>query len=223
MANVKNNASTQETRRRLLVAAGEVFAEKGLHAATTKEITDRAGVNMAAVNYHYQDKFELYSAVIRHIVDEAPQLLPHPADSGSPADRLRAYVRALMHIVLTRDVPAWKLILISRELAQPTASFEYMMERFTAPLLDQLRPIIRDLLGPDASTDDIELHVASVVGQCFYYPHHREMIARVQPSLSQFAARNPQHVADHITDVVLNGCLRTHHAAGTPLRQMIEE
>ena len=59
MANVKNNAAAQETRRRLLAAAGEVFAEAGFHAATVKVITDRAGASVAAVNYHFRDKAEL--------------------------------------------------------------------------------------------------------------------------------------------------------------------
>ena len=53
-----------ETRRRLLDAAGEVFAEKGFAKATVREICQKAEANIAAVNYHFGDKEKLYAAVL---------------------------------------------------------------------------------------------------------------------------------------------------------------
>src|ERR1700742_1823513 len=94
MANVKNNSASQETQRRLLLAAGEIFAERGYHAATIKEITDRAGASLASVNYHFRDKAELYSAVLRRIGEECLEIIP-PKDAltGDAATRLRQFIR----------------------------------------------------------------------------------------------------------------------------------
>src|ERR1700688_16280 len=61
------------TRSKLLHAAGEVFAEAGYHAATVREISRRAGANVAAVNYHFGDKLELYTAVLRETM-QGPSL-----------------------------------------------------------------------------------------------------------------------------------------------------
>ncbi len=47
------------TRNRILQAAERLFAEKGVENATLKMVTQEAGVNLAAVNYHFGSKDEL--------------------------------------------------------------------------------------------------------------------------------------------------------------------
>ena len=53
-----------ETNGRLLAAATEVFADVGYRAATLREICRRGNANIAAVNYHFRDKEQLYMAVL---------------------------------------------------------------------------------------------------------------------------------------------------------------
>ena len=54
-----------QTRARLLDAAAALFAEQGFHGTTVREIADRAGVNLAAGNYHFGSKRALYLEVLR--------------------------------------------------------------------------------------------------------------------------------------------------------------
>ena len=53
------------TKSRLLEGAGEEFAEKGFELARVRAICDRAGANLAAINYHFGDKEHLYVEVLR--------------------------------------------------------------------------------------------------------------------------------------------------------------
>ena len=53
------------SRQRLLAAAGEVFAEKGLKGGTVREICTRAEANLAAVNYYFRSKEELYEEIVK--------------------------------------------------------------------------------------------------------------------------------------------------------------
>ena len=46
-------ASEEKTRDKILSAAGEVFAEQGFEGATIRAITERAGVNVAAVTLSF--------------------------------------------------------------------------------------------------------------------------------------------------------------------------
>lgn len=60
----------KSTRERILEAAEVVFLEKGYAAASVRDITQRAQVNVAAVNYHFGTKEDLVLALIRSYTDE---------------------------------------------------------------------------------------------------------------------------------------------------------
>ena len=50
---------SEATRARLLKAAESLFAEKGCHATSVRDLAARAGVNLAAVCYHFGSKERL--------------------------------------------------------------------------------------------------------------------------------------------------------------------
>jgi AcrR family transcriptional regulator len=61
-----NHAS--DTKARILDVAENLFAEEGLDRVSIRDITDAAGVNLAAVNYHFGGKEELIAAVFERRV-----------------------------------------------------------------------------------------------------------------------------------------------------------
>jgi AcrR family transcriptional regulator len=54
----------QQTRARLLDAAGQVFARRGFHAATVDEVADAAGYTKGAVYSNFANKDELFLALL---------------------------------------------------------------------------------------------------------------------------------------------------------------
>ena len=52
-----------ETKNRILDAAEKLFAEKGLDGTSHRDLTNSAGVNLAAVNYHFGSKQAVLAAV----------------------------------------------------------------------------------------------------------------------------------------------------------------
>ena len=71
--------TTDETRNRLLEAAGQEFAVKGREHATVRDILKRAGMkNIAAVNYYFENKDNLYEATLRHAFQCGLEQMPMP-------------------------------------------------------------------------------------------------------------------------------------------------
>jgi AcrR family transcriptional regulator len=202
MANVKDNAASQETRRKLIDAAGQVFAERGLHAATLQEITARAGVNKAAVNYHFRDKQELYAAVVRHCL-RFSQTGPTPQEtSGPPEARLRALIAHIIQEIFDPTKPPWRAAIVNHELAQPTAALDAVMEELIAPRSRLQRDIVRRILGPRVSEEKVARVTVSIVAQCLIYLHDRRIMARLHPILAQ-DNRKPEEIARHIAEFSL--------------------
>jgi AcrR family transcriptional regulator len=61
------------TRVRILDAAELLFMEHGYEATTLRQITATAGVNLAAVNYHFGSKDDLFEAVLTRRLDPMNQ------------------------------------------------------------------------------------------------------------------------------------------------------
>lgn len=58
------------TKDRILGAAEELFAQQGFTGTSLREVTSRADVNIAAVNYHFGSKENLVNEVFRRRMDE---------------------------------------------------------------------------------------------------------------------------------------------------------
>ena len=197
-----------DTRLRLLKSAGEIFAEHGFRQTTVRDICDKAGANVAAVNYHFGDKLGLYAAVVRHWFALAWE--KYPPDGGlspdaTPDQRLRVFIRSWLWRMMDNGAPAWYGRLIAREMADPTPSVtDAIIESHIRPHSQLLRGIVADLLGPGASPKQIGLAASSIAGQCLFYFHCRDTIRKIQPVL-RFDATDLDDIAEHITAFSLAG------------------
>ena len=56
--------SADATRTRILEAAEHLFAQRGFHGVTVREIAQEAGVDAALANYHFGSKDQLFSTAL---------------------------------------------------------------------------------------------------------------------------------------------------------------
>jgi len=193
-----------DTRQRLIDAAGAIFAEKGYEAASIRDICQQASANIAAVNYHFGDKRSLYTAAVRHAQSCADSENPEviwPSEMP-PVERLREYIRQMLERKLDVNKPAWHLEIMLREMAHPTEACAAVVEDYVRPMADGMRAILLDLLGPDFPDDRGKLIGFSIVGQVLFYYVHQPII-RLLIGDAEYNTLSVKKLADHITDFSL--------------------
>jgi len=67
------DATSADTKTRILDAAESLFMEHGFEATSLRSLTAAASVNLAAVNYHFGTKEELFQAVLTRRLDPMNQ------------------------------------------------------------------------------------------------------------------------------------------------------
>ena len=67
-----------DTRQRILAAAGPIFATEGYERATVRDICDAAGVNLASVNYYFGEKERLYIESVKEAHRMRADQVPRP-------------------------------------------------------------------------------------------------------------------------------------------------
>jgi AcrR family transcriptional regulator len=202
--------------RRLIEAAGDVFAEKGYEGTTVRDIVARAGTNLNSVNYHFGSKEELYVAVMRHQVTLAershPQLSRH-FRTADPGQALRQAVEDLVRWLLNPDSLLPRLYAL--ELVNPSSAFTAI--NFSSPLQEALRSGISALLGPQARPEDVANCLRSVYSQCAHYMFIRRVLPRMDPGF-RFSEQKVQEISGHITRFSLGG-IAAVRAERTPRRR----
>jgi AcrR family transcriptional regulator len=190
------------TRERLLDAAGEVFAERGFDGATIRDITRKAGANVAAVNYYFRDKNELYAATLQHAHTAACNLPYERETALSAEERVYIFVENLLRRFLDPLRPRWHGQLMAREMAQPTPVFDQVIAEVFRPKCEWLQRALAELCGGRFEGAQLDYITTSIVGQCTFYRQNRHIIQQLFPGL--FAPDDLiERLARHITDFSL--------------------
>lgn len=190
------------TKAKLIEAAGEEFAAKGFERATIRAISERAGTNIAAVNYHFGDKGGLYEAALieAHECSKAGEEL---ADLQlSAEDRLREFVRQFLVNVLDKGRRGtWHEALMLHELIQPTGAADVLVRESIGPRFRFLKATLHELF-PEADDRRLNALAFSTVGQCLHYKVARPISVRLIGD-EALEALDVEYLTDHITSVVL--------------------
>ncbi|MBO6101838.1 MAG: CerR family C-terminal domain-containing protein [Opitutales bacterium] len=145
--------SAESTKRAILRAALEEFALKSVSGARAREISAKAGVNHAAINYHFGGKNEMYEEILRAAVDsfraeiseflaEADAFLKSPVRDKSAAIEMikKAFLRT--HNRLSSENFMRLMLLLKREEIFPSRSFDITFEGSFKPSMEALVSLI---------------------------------------------------------------------------------
>jgi AcrR family transcriptional regulator len=176
---VQHNLSQAEvgaqTRERLLDAAERLFAEKGFAATSVRDITAAASSNIAAVNYHFGGKHNLYNAVFRRRMasmreQRIASIRQARDESGALEAVLNAFATAFLQPLVDRGSGRLLVELISREMLDPQLPRELFLAEVVGPVQEALAEAII-AATPGLSLVSARLCVISIVGQLLQVAH----------------------------------------------------
>jgi TetR/AcrR family transcriptional regulator len=192
-----------DCRANLIAAALPLFAAKGLHGVSVRELAAASGVNLSMISYYFGGKEGLYAAVLTEQfailkkLDEIEQL------EIDTLQKFELYIRATVSRYRTNP---YLLRFYTSELTNPTACFETIVKPAINRVLQILLETFSDGLSHEKFRDGLDPTdtVLSLVGMINFYfllePATAEMV--------DHSAERDEQLIRHIMDIFTRGVLK---------------
>ena len=162
-----NRSDGDQTSRQILHAAGPLFAAVGFAEATGKAIAERAGVDVASINYHFGGRAGLYEAALveahRQLISLA-ELEAIGASGHAAADKLGMLIDVLLGVALSHD--GWPAHLLAREVLAPSSHFKVVLDSEIAPKVLAVQGILSEATGIPVGDPALLRSMVSIMAPC---------------------------------------------------------
>lgn len=167
----------RETQTRILDAAEELFLQHGFEGASMRMLTARAGVNLAAINYHFGSKDALIEAVLRRRLDPMnasrvaalDHLEAQAADGPVEPDAIiGAFVGTSLRMIEDARGGGRNFIrLLGRTYTDPDKKIRALIGQFYAPAMERYKAAFARAL-PELPGDELVWRMHFMFGTLSY-------------------------------------------------------
>ena len=173
----------EDTRRRILETALEVFATEGYEGASTRQLAERAGVNLPAIQYYFGSKEGLFRAVIDSIIERtethmaplAAEVRAALADPATPREVLLELLcrmlEAFVSLVTGGPHVEAKRQLFARSEVEDTPGLEQLHESGKCQVFKPCVELTARLIGRPGEDEESELRAMALLGQVTIFCH----------------------------------------------------
>lgn len=171
------DTTSQDTKSRILDSAEHLFMEHGFEATSLRSLTSAASVNLAAVNYHFGSKEELFQAVLTRRLDPMNQeridlLTRLERDSGERPVSCEKLISAMLipALKLARDEKRGGknfLRLLGRAYADPAPFVRHFLSENYAEMIGRFKDAFLKAL-PHLTRQELTWRLHFVMGALSY-------------------------------------------------------
>ena len=217
-----HNKQPKDTRAALLECAEKLFLAHSIEGVSIRQITNAAGANVAAINYHFNGKMNLYREILAQRLDEITRdklALLKELDEQQPAANLEQildkFVRSYFELLLASPDSDRLLQIIYREMGPDAIASDLVATRLAIPIHQAFRATILKT-RPDLDENHVSYCVSSIIGQVLHFIRAREILKDIRsPDQHQSFIEDAVH---HITQFSLRGIGSPCMASRTPAR-----
>lgn len=214
----RKKAKNPEDARRILDAAEQIFAARGLSGARTDEIAAAARVNKALLYYYFGSKQRLHRAVLERLFRQLHQSIAAAGPANrSPRDRLLAFVNGYFDFVASH--PSYPR-LVQRQVMESSGQLEWMVRSFFRPFHQRVsRTIVEGMAQGEFRAVDPSHTVFTIIAMTVFYfaaaPVLGVLLGR-NPLRAQAVAARKQAVLDFLRHGLFRDATAGLSARSTP-------
>lgn len=180
----------EATSERLIMAGLALFGEQGFDGISTRALASRAGVNQAAIRYHFVSKEGLYHAVAQRIVEMVrPSMEPvlsaihhhhreGVTDLALAREDVALLILALLNKIIHQPHKYDIGYFMMREQMQPSAAFDILYGGLIHPLHDTLTMLVAALRARPGDDQEVIIEAHTLFGQAVIFGVHRTTLLR---------------------------------------------
>lgn len=194
-----------DTKQLILDTSELLFAHRGYRGTSLRSITEKAGVNLAAVNYHFGSKQRLLEEVIKRRIIPLNRIrrkrieeVREEAGKKNKRPDVKAVLFAFIEPTLSfkENNPGARnfIAFISRSFSDPDDTVKKTFHRFIKPMFQLLSEAVHEAL-PKLSQEDIFWRLHFTIGALIHSMHSMHMMADV----------NAKALLEHIIPYVTAG------------------
>jgi AcrR family transcriptional regulator len=170
---MKSESLNKQSVDRIIACAEEAFSKNGYHGTSIRELTKKARVNLAAINYHFGNKESLYCEVISRRLEPLNRLRLSRLTSATELSGNNPIPLALIIDIFARPLFELQassanegihiLQLIGRSMAEPLPFVDKLLATELHPITTRFGHAIRRHI-PSITTEEFMWRLSFVVG-----------------------------------------------------------
>ena len=193
----------KDIRERILETAEYLFSEKGFSGTKVREITNLAECNLAAINYHFGSKENLYKQVFyRHLntmrnvrIAAINKVMKENNENITIEKLLREFAHSFIEPLVDKQKSQRFMKLMIYEMLEPTLQKSAFAEEVIIPTLTEFGKAVEKIY-PEIDKKKMMMSMLSVVGQLLHIIHLNEFFSG--NNIKESPMPNTNEMIDHI-------------------------
>lgn len=177
----------KDSKTRLLEVALKLFATKGLDGVSTREIAQKAQVNISAITYYFSGKESLYLAVLEYIKDilkkDAADIIKvltynKNLDDMSIKEAREIFLKAYSTIIDAAFTPKniYMSMILAKESVNPSAMAMKVFTEKMFPLSLEMKKLISKITGLPKNSKKTVIITETLLNQAVLFGRDKERI-----------------------------------------------
>ena len=197
------NQAANNVKQRLIDVAEDLFAEKGYESTSVRDLTAKANCNIAAINYHFGGKDNLYLEVFSRRMAALRDIRISSIDNVmSQSDvtleeLLRTFANAFIEPLIKDSSGRRFMKLMTREMVNPKLPKEVFLEKTIIPVMGSLQNALLKVC-PQLTKEKAVMAIFSIVGQLIHIIRIEDMFGDIENE--QFPALDLADAVNHVVE-----------------------